>query len=238
MSTVCVNTVCAPETRGHVTVLQTLERTIRPSNLNPPIVTIVSVTLAMAALASKEAEQMKQYLLLPARLPDIFTLEQFRAMFPRAARSSPHIKTLYRDLQAQRAALVDSVSASIDAHAKDGRLLRHRLKLRQDAEATEAAGGDDVELEVERAMFGGNAAGLRPRLHTLQTIVPALEGAVRALETEIASLEDEEKQLTDHVQATVSSLSDLRYGKPENAKLGEEVLEALEAFRAACKDKS
>jgi hypothetical protein len=44
--------------------------------------------------------------------------------------------------------------------------------------------------------------------------------------------------LLEELQTTVSNLSDLRYGKPENSKLGEEVLDSLETFQATCKEKS
>jgi centromere-localized protein 2 len=186
-------------------------------------------------MASYDIAQMKQYLILPARLPDIFTLEQFRAMFPRATHSSPQIKTLYRDLQAQRAAMVDAVSAEINSQARDNRHVRRRLKHQnQEAMLDEA----DVDLEAERAMYGGAAAGLRAKRYSLDKLVPALDSAANALEAEIARLETEEEALLEQVQATVSSLSDLRYGKPENPKLGEEVLESLEAFRATCIQKT
>lgn len=73
--------------------------------------------------------------------------------------------------------------------------------------------------------------------HTLQSIIPELDGAVEDLEAEIKSLEEEEKALTESLKQTVGSMSDLRYGRLTNPGLVDDVFQGLERVTAECNQK-
>jgi centromere-localized protein 2 len=99
-------------------------------------------------MAPNEATILENYLLLPARLPAVVSLQEFTSYFPKSQQSSPQIRTLYRDLQQQRNAVVDTVAANIDTEVQRGKALRRAvIKARR-----EAAREDDIddEIEIER----------------------------------------------------------------------------------------
>ena len=100
-------------------------------------------------MAPTESTILANYLLVPAQLPAIISLKEFTELFPRAQQPSPHIRTLYRDLQTQRNALVDAVSANIEDETKRGKILRRDVvRARREAENREV----DDEIEIERAV--------------------------------------------------------------------------------------
>ncbi|KAL2112033.1 hypothetical protein VUR80DRAFT_8710 [Thermomyces stellatus] len=180
-----------------------------------------------------ESTILTSYLLLPADLRSIITPTQFAALFPRSAASSPQIPALYRDLETQREAAIAAVRENIEAEVRRGRQMRAEVaRLRREEEEI---GGDD-EMEVERALFGSDPE-LPNSKHTLQTIIPELDGAVEDLEAEIKSLEEEEKALTESLKQTVGSMSDLRYGRLANPGIVDDVFQALERVTAECNRK-
>ncbi|KAK4175651.1 Cnl2/NKP2 family protein-domain-containing protein [Triangularia setosa] len=184
-------------------------------------------------MAPTEQKILTNYLLVPARLPAIISLEEFTTLFPKPLQPSPHIRSLYRDLQGQRNSLVDSVAEEIQAEARQGKALRrHVLKARREAEAQE----QDDELEIER-MLGTLPDSQNPK-HTLQSVLPALEDAISELESQLQLIQGEEASLLSSVQKTVGDLSDLRYGRLANPKLPEQVLEGLQSLQEICKEKN
>lgn len=96
-----------------------------------------------------ESDILTSYLLQPAPLPSITTFGQFALLFPRALHNSSQLRSLYRDLQAQRNVVVDAVAASIQDEVKRGVATRKEV-LRQKREAER----DDMdgEVEMERAV--------------------------------------------------------------------------------------
>lgn len=101
-------------------------------------------------MATNEATILRHYLLLPSRLPTILSLQEFTALFPKSQQSSPQIRTLYRDLQQQRNAIVDGVIQNIDAQVRQGKALRREvIKARREAELEE----QDDEIEIERMVW-------------------------------------------------------------------------------------
>ncbi len=100
-------------------------------------------------MAPNESAILKSYLLTPSQLPTIISLSDFAALFPKSQQGSPQIRALYRDLQRQRNAVVDSVSANIEVEVARGKVLR-----REAARARREAGSqdDDPELELERSV--------------------------------------------------------------------------------------
>ena len=100
-------------------------------------------------MAPTESTILSNYLLPPARLPAILTLEQFTSFFPKSQQSSPQIRALYRDLQHQRNAVVEQASQSIEEEVKLGKHLRRAVaKARREAEEEE----QDDEIEIERCV--------------------------------------------------------------------------------------
>ncbi|KAK4202570.1 Cnl2/NKP2 family protein-domain-containing protein [Triangularia verruculosa] len=183
-------------------------------------------------MAPTEQAILSNYLLIPAQLPAIISLEEFTGFFPRQLQASPHLRSLYRDLQSQRNAVVDAVAEEIQAEARQGRALRrHVMKARREAEAQE----QDDELDIER-MLGTLPDSQNPK-HGLQSILPSLEDAISELESQLQLIQSEEASLLSSVQKTVGDLSDLRYGRLANPKLPEQVLEGLQGLQETCKEK-
>ncbi|OAA60944.1 Kinetochore subunit NKP2 [Niveomyces insectorum RCEF 264] len=208
-------------------------------------------------MAPSEAAILEQFLLVPAQLPAVVSLADFAALFPKALQTSPHVRTLYRDLQRQRNAVVDAVTADIVDEIARGRLLRrHAVRARLHADALEDAAGDDellLERMVEVAHGGGRRGNVRGdgqggryhdaadttettshRGHTLPSLVAELDAAAQDLAADVARLEDEERRLRQAVEQTVGGLSDLRYGRPANPQLRDQVCEGLQTVQGAC----
>jgi len=98
-------------------------------------------------MAPTESKILSNYLLVPAQLPAIISLEEFIALFPRPMQSSSQIRSLYRDLQSQRNALADAVSADIENETKRGKAIRRAvIKEKRNADSQEY----DDEVEIER----------------------------------------------------------------------------------------
>jgi centromere-localized protein 2 len=88
-------------------------------------------------------------------------------------------------------------------------------------------------------LFGAQSAGSTEKAkHSIQSIVPDMDSALRDLEAEIKALEREEQDLIESLKQTVGGMSDLRYGRFSNANLTEEVSDGLKAFQAECEKKS
>ncbi|KAK3315371.1 Cnl2/NKP2 family protein-domain-containing protein [Apodospora peruviana] len=178
-----------------------------------------------------ESKILTNYLLVPAQLPTIISLQEFVELFPRSLQSSPHIRSLYRDLQSQRNALVDFVAAEIENQVKQGKALRRAIiKARREAELQEY----DDEIEIERLLFGAAS----DQMHSIDSIIPDLESAIGQLESELQLMGEEEAALLASIQQTVGDMSDLRYGRLANGQLPEQVLEGLANLQETCKGKN
>lgn len=84
----------------------------------------------------------------------------------------------------------------------------------------------------------GDKSGIKSTKHTLQSILPDLEGAAGALEDEIQQLHDDEERLISSIAQTVDSLASLRYGDFSNPRINELVAEELVALQEECAKKS
>ncbi|KAK1966513.1 Cnl2/NKP2 family protein [Colletotrichum sublineola] len=184
-------------------------------------------------MAPTESAILHNYLTSPAQLPSAITLEEFTELFPKSHRTNPQIRSLYRDLQHQRRAIVDTVTENITAEEKRGRAIKSEIaRARIRATAEDA----DLELEIERALFG--SMGAQNAKHTLNSIVPEMDMAIADLEAEIQKLEAQEATLLDSIKQTVGTMSDLRYGRLSNPKLKEDVIQGLKSVQEACDGKS
>jgi len=182
-------------------------------------------------MAPTEATILTIFLLSPAPLPFIISLKAFTELFPKSQQSSPQVKALYRDLQYQRARLIDDVGRNIAAEIKRGNAQRRAVvRARREAEKEE----QDDEVEVETALFGPTSNLPASRPHTLTSILPELESAIEDVEDEIRRLEEEAEMMSSEMRSTIGGLSDLRYGRLANAQLPEQVLEGLDRLESAC----
>jgi centromere-localized protein 2 len=84
----------------------------------------------------------------------------------------------------------------------------------------------------------GQDSGAKADKHTLNSIVPELDGAAGALEAEIEKLREEEAALSESIRQTIGGLSDLRYGKFANGQIKDEVIEGLASLQDTCESKS
>lgn len=65
-----------------------------------------------------------------------------------------------------------------------------------------------------------------------------MDTAIADLEAEIQKLEAQEETLLESLKQTVGSMSDLRYGRLSNPKLGDDVIQSLKSVQDACEGKS
>ncbi|ESZ92871.1 hypothetical protein SBOR_6734 [Sclerotinia borealis F-4128] len=171
------------------------------------------------------------FLIPPAPLPTIITLQSFTNLFPRSQQSSPAIRTLYRDLQHQRAKLVDTVTTEIEREVRRGKTMERAVV--RGRRADERVVQDD-EVEIERALTQTPLSNLpTTNPHSLHSILPSLASAIEDLDDEIQRLDIETQELVVEMQNTVGGLSDLRYGRLANAGLSMQVLEGLERVEGA-----
>ncbi|OAA63068.1 Kinetochore subunit NKP2 [Cordyceps fumosorosea ARSEF 2679] len=182
-----------------------------------------------------EAELLSSYLLDPARLPNIMTLDQFRALFPRDVRSAAPIRSLFLDLAAQRGQAVDAVAAAIELEARRGGPAIRREVARQRRE--ELDWEVDGEVEMDRALFGSDSAAKKAK-HTLGSILPELDGAAGAVEAEIAKLRQQEADLEGAIARIIADLDDVRTDNLKNRQLPDQVLDGLENLQEVCNRKT
>ncbi|KAI0203129.1 Cnl2/NKP2 family protein-domain-containing protein [Astrocystis sublimbata] len=186
-------------------------------------------------MAPTETTILRNYLLLPSRLPSIISLQEFASLFPKSQQSSPQVRALYRDLQQQRNAVVDAVEASIDGEARQANALRRTMVRTQRENEHEE---QDNEIEIERTLFGSTSATITSKQHSLQSILPDLDSAVADIESDLQKLENEEATLLESIRQAAGNMSDLRYGRLSNPKLPAEVLDGLLGIQDTCKQKT
>ncbi|KAH8899713.1 hypothetical protein GQ53DRAFT_816813 [Thozetella sp. PMI_491] len=184
-------------------------------------------------MATTEATILNNYLIVPSQLPAFISLQEFTELFPKAHRSSPLIRSLYRDLQSQRNAVVDEVSQNVHAEVKSSKAMRQAVVL---ARRQEQAEGYDNEMAIHAAMVGASG-GTSGAKQNLQSILPHMEKAVEALEKELLQLEKQEAKLLASVKQTVGNMSDLRYGRLANGQLRDQILEGHANLQETCKRK-
>ena len=96
-----------------------------------------------------ESTILSTFLLQPASLPTIMTLKSFTDLFPRPQQSSPQIKKLYRDLQHQRARVLDKIASNIDKEVQRGMEQRRQVIRQRRRDQMEE---QDDEAYVENAV--------------------------------------------------------------------------------------
>jgi len=181
-------------------------------------------------MAPTEDTILATFLLTPASLPTIISIQAFTALFPRVEQSSPEVKRLYRTLQHRRGLLTDAIGQDIALEVKKGHAQRRAVvKSRREFEEE-----PDEEIAVEKFLFGLTSNLPTIQAHTMSSILPELRLAVDDVSAEIQSLENEVKALLSDIRTTVSGLSDLRYGRLSNDQLRGEVLQGLSGLDSVC----
>jgi len=95
--------------------------------------------------------------------------------------------------------------------------------------------GFALNLGTNKIQLFGAASNAQNPKHTVNSILPDLEGAVGELEGELLRLQQQEESLLASVQQTVGNMSDLRYGRAGNSKLRDQVLDGLADLQETCK---
>ncbi|KAI9888664.1 MAG: hypothetical protein M1814_006561 [Vezdaea aestivalis] len=197
-------------------------------------------------MGSKEYSRLSAFLLPPASLPAISTLDEFTELFPSAYRKNAEIPHFYRQLQHQRALVTDQVKENIAAEAKKGlKQTREMTKTRRRAERGQTIRTEDdaKELRTEVEMFGPGSNLPTAKPHTLRSIIPELESACEDVTMEIEEMDADIQSLLQDIQATVGALSDLKYGKlgrtsSSSDTVRTETIESLKELQGVCDDVS
>lgn len=104
-------------------------------------------------MAPTETSILSNFLLHPAPLPAIISLQQFTELFPPTQRADPQIPVLYRELQHQRAMDTDDVRRNIAAEAIRGQAhMREVRRERRRANKQTIDGVDERELYMEASV--------------------------------------------------------------------------------------
>ena len=101
-------------------------------------------------MAPTESTLLANFLLPPAPLPTILSLQKFTDLFPKTQRSNPQIRVLYRELQHIRALDTDEVQRNIAQEGKRGERQRWEVvKARRKADREDMERVDLREIELE-----------------------------------------------------------------------------------------
>lgn len=118
-------------------------------------------------MAPTESTILSNFLLAPAQLPTIISMDEFKALFPLQHRSSAQVRSLYRDLQRQRSNVVEVVSENIAEETSRHANVIRRQVTRADRIGT-LADEYDAEDEVEKAVRIPNFVTLDIQFHRNQ----------------------------------------------------------------------
>ncbi len=166
--------------------------------------------------AATEAQILKSYLLNPASLPTIITLEEFQDLFPAAQQSHPQVRLLYRDLQFLRTVDTDLIEENIAKECRDGERQRRELyrALHQQPRNSQQRQGQlngDQEVQVDEVLYGqtGSVPKRRKR-HTKDSLVKEMEETIRYLEVDALVAKREADKLLGQMKQTVGDLADMK----------------------------
>ncbi|KAG2419590.1 hypothetical protein HFD88_004386 [Aspergillus terreus] len=186
-------------------------------------------------MAPSETSILSNFLLSPASLPTVISLQQFTDLFPKRLRSHPQIRVLYRELQQVREQDMDLVNSNIDTEARQGE--NQKAELRRSIMKTGIDGvsiHDQREMDVDVQLFGQPSTAAGNDYHSVSSLLSAMESACASVESEIAEVDQNASTLLAELNTTAGELSDLRYGKMQGpaGTTGEEVVsEAIRGLK-------
>ncbi|OJK04131.1 hypothetical protein ASPACDRAFT_57463 [Aspergillus aculeatus ATCC 16872] len=190
-------------------------------------------------MAPSETAILSNFLLTPAPLPTIISLQQFTELFPKRLRSHPHIRVLYRELQEIREQDMDLVNENIDKEAVQGE--RQKAELRKSLMKTGIDGissAEQREMDMDFELFGQTTS--TSNYHSVSSLLAAMQTACSNVEHEVTEVDKEASSLLSDLHGLVGDLSDLRYGKMQGpvGMTGEEVvneaIRGLQNLENAC----
>lgn len=195
-------------------------------------------------MTPSEESILANFLLSPAPLPSVISLEKFADLFPKKLRSHPQVRTLYRELQHIRAQDIALVKENIEREIKNGEKQKEELRQAGANNAVSTLDAkDQMEIDMDIQLFGQPLAKSPEDSHTLQTLIPEMQRAITALEREIEADEKESSATFAQLTTIVGGLSDLRYGKFNTVPgadntVAEEVVRGLNHLEDVCKSRS
>ncbi|KAF9888115.1 hypothetical protein FE257_009251 [Aspergillus nanangensis] len=182
-----------------------------------------------------ETSILSNFLLSPASLPTVISLQQFTDFFPKRLRSHPQIRVLYRELQELREHDMDRVNGNIDSETRRGETQKAELRRAIMKTGIDGMSVDDQrEMDVDVQLFGQPSTTTENDYHTVSSLLSAMETACANVESDISEVDQDATALLSQLNATVGELSDLRYGKMQGpaGTAGDEVVnEAIKGLR-------
>lgn len=191
-------------------------------------------------MAPSEESILGNFLLSPASLPTIISLQKFTELFPKRFQSHPQVKVLYRELQELRSQDMDSITEHILDEVKAGEQQKADLL---DAVKASGVNGFDYdehrEINLDLELFGPTSTNQMVEYHSPSSLLAEMERSCATLEQEIVVTEKESATTLATVRQTVSELSDLRYGKLNKPGITHdeytgEVIRGLQGLQDAC----
>lgn len=191
-------------------------------------------------MAPSEESILGNFLLSPASLPTIISLQKFTELFPKRLQSHPQIKVLYRELQELRSQDMDAITEHILDEVKAGEQQKAELLEAVKASGVNGLGDDDHrEMDLDLGLFGPTSSTQAVGQHSFSSLLSEMESSCAALEREVAAAEEEARTTLTTVKQIVSDLSDLRYGKLNKPGINpdeyaREIIRGLQGLQDAC----
>ncbi|KAJ5779304.1 hypothetical protein N7457_007024 [Penicillium paradoxum] len=191
-------------------------------------------------MAPSEESILGNFLLSPAPLPTVMSLQKFTDLFPKRLRGHPHIRTVYRELQQVREQDMDRVNASIDSEIKQGEQQRAELRKAILASGVEASNSEEQrEMDMDLHMFGQPSSTVPEDYHSVASLLAEMETASVNIEHEIAGIDREAAEILAQLNTIVGDMSDLRYGKLQGPAgtaedMAGEAIKGLQNLEDAC----
>lgn len=165
-------------------------------------------------MAPSEESILSNFLLSPASLPTIISLQKFTELFPKRLQSHPQIKVLYRELQELRSQDMDLVSENISKEVRRGAKQKADLLKALKASGIDAMNDSEHrEIDLDLQLFGQGSNKPAEAFHTFPSLLSEMERACATLEREVSTAEKEAAATLEELQKIVGDMSDLRYGK-------------------------
>lgn len=191
-------------------------------------------------MAPLEESILSNFLLSPASLPTIISLQKFTELFPKRLQSHPQVRVLYRELQELRSQDMDLIAENILNEVKASEQQKADLLAAAEASGVNGFGKDeDREMNLDLEFFGQTSTIQAVEQHSFPSLLAEMESSCAALEREIVAIEQEVTTILSSVKKTVGDLSDLRYGKLNKPGITPEqytgeIVRGLHGLRDAC----
>ncbi|OJJ44044.1 hypothetical protein ASPZODRAFT_135489, partial [Penicilliopsis zonata CBS 506.65] len=159
-------------------------------------------------MAPSEESILCNFLLAPASLPTILSLQKFTELFPKRLRAHPQVKVLYRELQELREQDMDLVNKNIDQELQRGAKQKQELRKAQMNSGVDGMDADDRrEMDIDIHLFGEQQQSLpADEYHGPSSLLSSIEAACVSVEHEIKAIDQEAATILSGLNATVGEL--------------------------------